>query len=34
MQAGEHVLADFGPEEIAPFLSKHGILPPQRPTAS
>ncbi len=24
MQAGDHVLADFGPEEIAPFLLKHG----------
>ncbi len=27
MEADGHVLADFGPEEIAPFLSKHGLLP-------
>jgi glutaredoxin len=27
MLAGDHVLADFGPEEIAPFLKKHGFLP-------
>ena len=27
MLAGDYVLADFGPEEIAPFLQKHGLLP-------
>lgn len=27
MLAEDHVLADFGPEEIAPFLQKHGLLP-------
>jgi glutaredoxin len=26
MEAGGHILADFGPEEIKPFLSKHGLL--------
>jgi glutaredoxin len=24
--AGQHVLADFGPEELAPFFKQHGIL--------
>lgn len=24
---GDAVLADFGPEELAPFLQKHGITP-------
>jgi glutaredoxin len=34
MQAGGHVLADFGPEEIVPFLTKHGIHPkPHTPTS-
>ena len=27
MEADDHVLSDFGPEEIAPFLKKHGLLP-------
>ena len=27
MKAGEAVLADFGPEEVEPFLRKHGLLP-------
>jgi glutaredoxin len=27
MRVGTHVLADFGPEEIAPFLTKLGLLP-------
>ncbi len=27
MLAEDHVLADFGPEEIAPFLQKYGLLP-------
>lgn len=27
MLAGDHVLADFGPEEIEPFLKKHSLLP-------
>ena len=27
MEADGHVLSDFGPEEIAPFLKKHGLLP-------
>ena len=31
MLAGDHVLADFGPEEIAPFLKKHGYLPAPDP---
>ena len=30
MQVGEHVLADFGPEEIAPFLTKLGLLAPHK----
>ena len=25
--AGEHLLPDFGPEELAPFLQKHSIAP-------
>ena len=25
LRAGEHVLADFGPDELAPFLESHGI---------
>jgi hypothetical protein len=28
LRAGEHVLADFGPEELAPFFKKHGIQAP------
>jgi glutaredoxin 3 len=27
LEAAGAVLADFGPEELAPFLQKHGILP-------
>jgi glutaredoxin len=26
LEAAGHVLADFGPEELAPFLRKHGLL--------
>ncbi len=26
LTAGLHVLADFGPEELAPFFKKHGIV--------
>ena len=32
MEVAGHVLADFGPEEIAPFLRKHSLLE-GRPTA-
>jgi glutaredoxin 3 len=30
MSAGNAVLADFGPEEVEPFLRQHGLLPPRR----
>jgi len=30
MNAGTAVLADFGPEEVEPFLRQHGLLPPRR----
>ncbi|MEI6872059.1 MAG: glutaredoxin family protein [Verrucomicrobiota bacterium] len=26
MQVGSHVLADFGPEEVKPFLTKLGLI--------
>jgi glutaredoxin len=26
LTAGQHVLPDFGPEELAPFFNKHGIV--------
>lgn len=32
LEAGHAVLADFGPEELEPFLRKNGLLP-ERPTA-
>jgi glutaredoxin 3 len=28
LEAGAFCLADFGPEELVPFLRKNGILPP------
>jgi len=31
LQAGEAVLADFGPEELAPFLKRHSISPDAAP---
>ncbi len=27
-EGGRKVLADFGPEEVAPFLQKHGVVLP------
>ena len=30
MEVDGHVLADFGPEEIAPFLRNHGLLDGKR----